>query len=83
MKLIKTNNSIISLENVRRVNLDTYETKHTTYGKPYTISHYEIRIHYTDNLPCERIDCGEDASGKMAAETWFSKIADILSKDPA
>ena len=83
MKLIKTANSIISLENVRRVDLNKSESKHTrNYGEKYTITDYTIFIHYNNNT-CERIECGEDASGKMAAETWFSKIADILSDDPA
>ena len=83
MKLIKTANSIISLENVRRVDLNKSESKHTrNYGEKYTITTYSIFINYNNNT-CERIECGEDATGAMAAETWFSKIADILSDDPA
>lgn len=79
MKLINTLNSIISLENVRRVDLNKSESKHTrNYGEKYTITNYTILIHYNDNT-AEHIACGEDANGKAKADDLFAKIGAILS----
>ena len=79
MKLINTLNSIVSLENVRRVDLNKSESKHTrNYGEKYTITNYTIIIRYNDNT-AEHITCGEDASGKAKADDLFAKIGAILS----
>lgn len=82
MKLIVTKNSIISLENVRRVDLHESTSKHTSYGKPYTVTDYTIFIYYMDGVAVsERIECGEGADGRALAEKFMAQIADILSKD--
>lgn len=82
MKLIVTKNSIISLENVRRVDVHESTSKHTSHGKPYTVTDYEIFIYYMDSTTVsERIKCGEDADGRALAEKFMAQIADILSKD--
>ena len=82
MKLIVTKNSLISLENVRRVDLHESTSKHTSHGKPYTVTDYEIFIYYmNDATVSERIKCGEGADGQAQAEKFMAQIADILSKD--
>ena len=81
MKIIKIDNKdIISLENVRRVQMVMEETNHTSYGQRYTVKHYRIRIIYNnDNI--ERIDCGEDKAGKELSEIIMEKIFNLLGKD--
>lgn len=79
MKLLKTKNRIISLENVIEVEKHESVTNHTSYGKKYSITHYAIIIHYT-NDKANRIECGEDKKGKENSETIFEKIYEILSK---
>ncbi len=79
MKLIVTKNSLISLENVRRVDLRESTSKHTSHGKPYTITHYDVVIIYTDKTN-EYIACGEDENGRVTANLLMDKIVSILSE---
>ena len=79
MKILNTEKSIISLEDVRRVDLLVFESKHTSQGKPYTIQHYDVLIVYTDK-GSERIVCGEDEKGHATAKLLMDKIVSILSE---
>lgn len=79
MKLLCTENELISLENVRKVSLNKETTKHTSMGKPYTIDHYDIHIDYSDGNR-EHIKCGEDANGKGKSDRLFKTIYQILSE---
>lgn len=79
MKILRTENELISLENVRKVTLHNDTTKHISKGVPYTTNHYEIRIHYLEEK-WELIHCGENATGKAKAELLFEKIFKILSE---
>ena len=79
MKILNTEKSIISLEDVRRVDLQEAESKHTSHGKPYTIHHYDVVIVYTDKS-AERIVCGEDEKGRVTANLLMDKIVSILSE---
>lgn len=81
MKILMTPDSIISLENVRRVEKRTFETKHTSYGKPYVLTHYEILISYMGGQDEELIQFGCDASAKVLCETTFHEIYAKLSED--
>ena len=80
MKIIRTTDSIISLENVRRVELDERTSQHTRAGQKYTVSHYSISIVYTDD-ESEYIDCGENKGGKDKANKLMDEIAEILTKE--
>ena len=80
MKMLMTPNSIISLENVRRVEKLVTETKHTSYGKPYTLTHYEILILYMGGQDSERIQFGHSASAKDLCEATFCDIYEKLSE---
>jgi hypothetical protein len=79
MKLLLITDSIISLENVRRVEKKVTETKHTSYGEKYTIKHYSITIVYTDGSS-ECIECGKDAIGKQTCNEHWLNIFNKLSK---
>ena len=79
MKVLKTNNSIISLENVRRVDKFTTTSKHTSYGKPYTITHHRIEVSYF-NDEYVHIECGEDEAGKAQCDAIFNTIYNKLSE---
>jgi Glu-tRNA(Gln) amidotransferase subunit E-like FAD-binding protein len=79
MKVLNTEKTILSLEDVRRVDLHVIESKHTSYGKPYTINHYDVIIAYTDQTS-ELIACGEDENGRVAANLLMDKIFAILSE---
>ena len=79
MKILNTEKAILSLEDVRRVDLLVFESKHTSHGKPYTIQHYDILIVYTDKSS-ERIVCGEDEKGHATAKLLMDKIVSILSE---
>lgn len=80
MKIIITKDSIVSLENVRRVDMKSVASTHTTYGKKYTVTDYRLDIDYNDNSS-ERINCGEDAKGKETMFELFYKIIDILQAE--
>lgn len=80
MKILTTLNSIISLENVRRVEKRTRESHHTTYGEKYIITHYSIAIIYTDENS-EYVDCGEGKNGADMCEATFTQIYEILAKE--
>ena len=80
MKLLRTENELISLENVRKVSLNKETTKHTSMGKPYTIDHYDIYIDYSDGKSREHIKCGEDTKGKEKSDRLFETIYQILSE---
>lgn len=79
MKILNTGKSIFSLEDVRRVDLQETESKHTSHSKPYTIHHYDVVIAYTDKTS-ERIVCGEDEHGRITASSLMEKITSILSE---
>ena len=78
MKILNTEKSILSLEDVRRVDLRVTESKHTSHGNPYTTQHYAITIVYTDKTS-EHIECGEDEKGRVTANLLMDKIVAILS----
>ena len=80
MKIIRTTNSIISLENVRRVECHEYSSQHTRAGQKYTIDHYRISIVYCDDKS-EHIECGENKEGQEKAERLMNKIFEILAKE--
>lgn len=80
MKVIRTTNSIISLENVRRVEFHESTSQHTRAGQKYTIDHYSISIIYTNDTS-EHIECGENKSGKDRADGLMDKIFEILTKE--
>lgn len=82
MKVFMTPTTIISLENVRRVEKCITETKHTSYGKPYTLTHYEIVISYAggDVLDNERIEFGSGESAKILCDLAFETIYEKLSE---
>lgn len=79
MKVLMTPNSIISLENVRRVERRITETKHTSYGKPYTLTHYNIAIIYNDE-GSEHLDFGTGNSAKDLCDTTFQAIYNKLTE---
>ena len=79
MKILNTEKSILSLEDVRRVDLHVTESKHPSHGKPYTIHHYDVTIVYTDKTS-ERVACGEDENGHVTAKLLMDKIVEILSE---
>ena len=81
MKILMTPSSIISLENVRRVEKQVTETKHTSYGKSYTLTHYEIVIVYIGGQDSERIRFGHGTSAKDLCEATFCDIYEKLSED--
>lgn len=81
MKLISTGTSIVSLENVRRVNLYTSEDWHTSRGIPYVIKSYTIIIYYENNQSTERIDCGKNDKGEIMAKEYMDTIRTILAQD--
>lgn len=80
MKMLRTENELISLENVRKVSLRTNTSKHTSKGVPYTIDHYSIYIQYLEEKMWEHIECGENVSGKVKAQQLFEEIFKILSE---
>lgn len=80
MKIIVTKDAIVSLENVRRVDMNSVESTHSKYGKKYIVTDYRLDIDYNDNSS-ERIECGEDAKGKETMLELFSKIIDILQAE--
>lgn len=77
MKILMLPDTLLSLENVRRVVKKSHESNHTSYGKKYTITHYSIAIVYNDETS-EHIDCGDGKSGADFCETTFAKIYEIL-----
>lgn len=79
MKIIRTANSIISLENVRRVEFRESTSQHTRAGQKYTIDHYSISIIYT-NDKSEHIECGENKNGEDKANRLMDKIFEILAE---
>lgn len=79
MKLLMTTNSIISLENVRRVERKVTETNHTSYGKKYAVIHYDITIIYCDGSS-EHVSCGEDSVGENVCAQHWSDIFNKLSE---
>lgn len=81
MKVLMTPNSIISLENVRRVEKRVTETKHTSYGKPYTLTHYEIVVLYVGTHDNEHIEFGTGESAKDLCEATFKVIFEKLSEN--
>ena len=80
MKILMTPDSIISLENVRRVEKRIIETKHTSYGKPYIVTNYEILISYMGGQDAELIRFGDGNSAKVLCETAFHDIYAKLSE---
>lgn len=81
MKILMTDNELISLENVRKVERKCHTTNHTRRGTAYSVDHYQITISYCGKDEfAEHIDCGEDAKGKAKAEELFSKIYGILMR---
>lgn len=80
MKIIRTTNSIISLENVRRVELHEYSSQHTRAGQKYSIDHYRISIVYCDDKS-EHIECGDNKEGREKSEQLMDKIFEILKKE--
>lgn len=81
MKVLKTNDYIISLENVRKVTRNISETKHTSRGTPYTLTHYQISIAYNNDTWGENIDCGTNSVGEKTCAELFQTIYEILSGD--
>lgn len=80
MKVLITPNSIISLEDVRRVERKEYATNYTSYGRAYTLVCYEIAIIYTNDTS-ERIIYGTGNSAKDLCDTTFQIIYNKLSED--
>lgn len=81
MKLLRTPVSLISLENVRRVEIEAKETKHTSHGTPYTLTSYSILIVYCGGNGTERLEFGNGANAKSLCDTTFNIIYEQLSKD--
>ena len=79
MKVFMTPTTIISLENVRRVEKCITETKHTSYGKPYTVTHYEIVVLYMDG-ESESIEFGSGDPAKDLCNLAFEIIYEKLSE---
>lgn len=69
MKVIMVNDSIISLEKVKRVNKNCCDLLNQTF--------YRIYIHY-ENGDTEMIECGEYKSGQNYQNEIFQKIFMIL-----
>ena len=80
MKVLMTNNSIVSLENVRKVNKNVFETKHTSRGVPYTLTHYQIAISYRGDQWGETIECGTNSTGEKVCDELFQTIYQKLSE---
>ena len=81
MKLISTETSIISLENVRRVDLIISEDWHTSRGVSYVIKSYLILIRYENNEYTERIECGNNTKGETMSKEYMDTIKTILAQD--
>ena len=80
MKILATTNEIISLENVRRVTINTRENKRTKNGVKITVTEYWIHIAYTDG-ESENIDFGEDNNAEKECNAIFQAIIKKLSED--
>ena len=80
MKVLMTNDSIVSLENVRRVTKQVFETKHTSRGVPYTLIHHQICISYLGDQRGETIDCGNNDNGAKVCAELFQTIYEKLSE---
>lgn len=81
MKILMTENELISLENVRKVTRKCTTSNHTRRGMAYSIDHHQITIMYCGKDEfAEHIDCGEDAKGKEKAEAIFNEIYKILAE---
>ena len=80
MKILTTANEIISLENVRRVTINTRENKRTKNGVKITATEYWIYIAYTDG-ESENIDFGEDNNAEKECNAIFQAIIKKLSED--
>lgn len=79
MKILNTEKIILSLEDVRRVDLHSYEDKQTSRGKSCVITEYTVLITYVDHST-ERLPCGKDENGHATAKLLMDKIFAILSE---
>jgi hypothetical protein len=79
MKVLVTENEIINLENVRRVERRCNTSKHTCKGVPYLINHYSI-VFIFDGSYQDLINCGTNEKGKEKADKIFNEVYEILSK---
>ena len=77
MKILRTDNELISLENVRKVTANKTTSKHTSMGKPYTLDTHTVIIEYCDNH-IERIKCGEDTEGAKMSKMILDNIYQIF-----
>lgn len=77
MKILRTDNELISLENVRKVTARKVTSKHTSMGKPYTIVTHTVVVEYCDNH-AEHIECGEDAEGARMSKMILDNIYQIF-----
>lgn len=77
MKILITDNTIVSLENVRRIDFETSVSNHTSQGRKYSVNHYQVRIAYM-NGEYEHLKAGEDEKGKIQSESWKKEIINIL-----
>lgn len=77
MKVLKTINKIVSLENVREIVIDTQEDKYTRLGVKITDIIYTIKVFYLDGETVE-LDCGINQEGKELAAMRFKEMYNIL-----
>ena len=79
MKLIATENKIISLENVKSVKMeDIISEKHTSKGVPYYLYQSSISIKYFGN-DCEYISFKDYRNKSELEKDMKQKINDIIT----
>lgn len=78
MKLIKTKNQIVSLENVREVLIRHEEHQRTYAGEKYIVYTSTITINYTDDK--STYICINQKSELTEAIKIFDEIFEILSE---
>lgn len=78
MKLYRTENTIINLENVRKVEFEKSTSQHTCKGEKYLDYHYSILISYMEKDTYTRINLPDN--NETFAKNAFETIFEILNK---
>ncbi len=77
MKKFYTANTLVSLENVLRIDLTETSYTYTRKGVKIDETAYSIQITYV-NGQMNTLRCGVNAQGKTTQTEWFAEIVEIL-----
>ena len=82
MKIIRKENTIVSLENVARVSIIEENYKRTRKGNQVWVRDYKIKIEYTDsNIHNQFLETElEDDEALKVMEYYLEKIEEILNR---